>query len=64
MTVKLFIVKVPRWLTSGVYLLMGWLSIVRHNLPRTPAPIYACLATATLPPFGCVPLVVCQSSFY
>ena len=34
MTVKLFIVKVPRWLTAGVYLLMGWPSIVRHSTPR------------------------------
>ena len=26
-TVKLFIIKAPRWVTAGVYLLMGWLAI-------------------------------------
>jgi hemolysin III len=26
-TVKLFVIKAPRWLTAGVYLSMGWLSI-------------------------------------
>jgi len=25
--VKLFIIKAPRWITAGVYLLMGWLAI-------------------------------------
>ncbi len=27
-TVKLFVINAPRWVTSGVYLAMGWLSIV------------------------------------
>jgi hemolysin III len=26
--VKLFVINAPRWLTAGVYLLMGWLSVV------------------------------------
>jgi hemolysin III len=26
-TVKLFVINAPRWLTAGVYLLMGWLSV-------------------------------------
>jgi len=26
-TVKLFVIQAPRWLTAGVYLVMGWLSI-------------------------------------
>ena len=26
-TVKLFIIKAPRWLTAGVYIMMGWLCI-------------------------------------
>lgn len=36
--VKLFIIKVPRWVNAGVYLLMGWLSIVaiREMLIRVP----------------------------
>ncbi len=36
--VKLFMINAPRWLTAGVYLLMGWLSIlavgeILSNLP-------------------------------
>jgi hemolysin III len=27
-TVKLFVISAPRWLTAGVYLLMGWLGIL------------------------------------
>jgi hemolysin III len=27
-TVKLFVIKAPRWITAGVYLLMGWLSLM------------------------------------
>ena len=26
-TVKLFVINAPRWVTAGIYLLMGWLSI-------------------------------------
>lgn len=26
--VKLFIIKAPRWITAGVYLLMGWISVL------------------------------------
>jgi hemolysin III len=28
MAVKLFIIKAPRWITAGVYLVMGWLGVV------------------------------------
>ena len=27
-TVKLFIINAPRWVTAGVYLLMGWLGVI------------------------------------
>jgi hemolysin III len=27
-TVKLFVISAPRWLTAGVYLLMGWLGVL------------------------------------
>ena len=27
LTVKLFVIRAPRWITAGVYLLMGWLAI-------------------------------------
>lgn len=26
--VKLFIIKAPRWVTAGIYLLMGWLAVI------------------------------------
>jgi hemolysin III len=26
--VKLFIIRAPRWLTAGIYLLMGWLAVI------------------------------------
>jgi len=26
--VKLFIIRAPRWLTAGIYLLMGWLGVI------------------------------------
>jgi hemolysin III len=29
--VKLFVIKAPRWITAGIYLLMGWLSILAIN---------------------------------
>ena len=28
MAVKLFIIKAPRWITAGVYLVMGWLGVI------------------------------------
>jgi len=38
--VKLFLIRAPRWVTAGIYLLMGWLSIlaVREIITRMPAP--------------------------
>ena len=37
--VKLFVIRAPRWVTAGIYLLMGWLSIlaVRQMLATMPA---------------------------
>jgi hemolysin III len=36
--VKLFIIKAPRWVTAGIYLLMGWLAIsaIREMLQSMP----------------------------
>lgn len=36
--VKLFIIRAPRWLTAGVYLVMGWLSVmaVKEIVTRMP----------------------------
>ena len=48
--VKLFIIRAPRWVTAGIYLLMGWLSIlaVREILYRIPAPALMWLALGGL----------------
>lgn len=37
-TVKLFIIHAPRWLTAGVYLVMGWLCVagIQQMLARVP----------------------------
>ncbi len=36
--VKLFVIKAPRWVTAGIYLLMGWLAIsaIREMLQSMP----------------------------
>lgn len=39
--VKMFIIHAPRWVTAGVYLVMGWLSIVGLNEIITSMPIGA-----------------------
>jgi hemolysin III len=48
--VKLFVIRAPRWVTAGIYLLMGWLSIlaVREILNRMPAPALFWLALGGL----------------
>ena len=30
-TVKVFVINAPRWITTGIYLVMGWLSIMAAN---------------------------------
>ncbi len=41
--VKLFVINAPRWLTAGVYLVMGWMAILagREMLVSVPAPALA-----------------------
>ena len=48
--VKLFIIRAPRWVTAGIYLLMGWLSIlaVREMISRMPPPALMWLALGGL----------------
>lgn len=43
--VKLFVIKAPRWVTAGIYLVMGWLAIVaiQDILLRMPPPAVAWL---------------------
>src|SRR5450759_255326 len=38
-TVKLFVIKAPRWITAGIYLVMGWISIlaIQEMLAAMPA---------------------------
>jgi hemolysin III len=44
--VKLFVIKAPRWVTAGIYLVMGWLSILaaKDILRLMPATAIAWLA--------------------
>ena len=48
--VKLFVIRAPRWVTAGVYLLMGWLAIagVGEILARMPAGAIAWLLAGGL----------------
>ncbi len=48
--VKLFVIRAPRWVTAGIYLLMGWLSIlaVREMLARMPTAALLWLAIGGL----------------
>ncbi|MEW5868586.1 MAG: hemolysin III family protein [Chloroflexota bacterium] len=39
--VKIFIIKTPRWLTAGVYLVMGWLSLAAIGEFLTALPVAA-----------------------
>lgn len=43
--VKLFVIKAPRWLTAGIYLVMGWLSLmaIRQMLLFMPVGALVCL---------------------
>ena len=43
--VKLFVIKAPRWLTAGIYLVMGWLSLmaIRQMLLFMPMGALVCL---------------------
>ncbi len=48
--VKIFIIKAPRWLSAGVYLLMGWLCVIalKEMLTVLPAGALAWLAIGGL----------------
>jgi hemolysin III len=48
--VKLFVIRAPRWVTAGIYLLMGWLSIlaIGEMLARMPAAALVWLALGGL----------------
>ena len=42
-TVELFTIRVPRWVTAGVYLVMGWLAIGAVQQILAAIPAGACL---------------------
>lgn len=48
--VKLFVIRAPRWLTAGVYLVMGWLSVmaIQEIVAKMPAPALVWLALGGL----------------
>ena len=39
--VKLFIISAPRWLTAGIYLLMGWMAVIAIREMLTAMPVGA-----------------------
>ena len=43
--VKLFVINAPRWVTAGIYLLMGWLSILAINEMLAAMPLGALVLT-------------------
>ncbi len=49
-TVKIFVIKAPRWTTAGIYLLMGWLIIIalKEMIMTLPMPALILLATGGL----------------
>ncbi len=48
--VKLFVINAPRWITAGVYLVMGWLGILgfKEIIATMPAPAIAWLVLGGL----------------
>ncbi len=48
--VKLFVIKAPRWVTAGIYLLMGWLAIsaIRQMLQSMPVGAFVWLLVGGL----------------
>lgn len=40
-TVKLFVIKAPRWVTAGIYLVMGWISILAVQVMLASMPVGA-----------------------
>lgn len=39
--VKMFVIKAPRWVTAGVYVLLGWLSLIAAGEARRALPVGA-----------------------
>ncbi len=64
---KVFILHAPRWLTAGIYLLMGWLSVmaIDEMLIAMPAPAFHWLLAGGLAfSFGAVVYVSKKPNFY
>jgi hemolysin III len=65
--VKLFVIHAPRWITAGIYLVMGWLSILAlpQMLSSMPAGALAWLVAGGLfYTIGAVVYVLKKPDFY
>lgn len=65
--VKIFVIHAPRWLTAGIYLLMGWLSVmaIDEMLNSMPGPAFAWLLAGGLAfSLGAVVYVSKKPDFY
>jgi hemolysin III len=65
--VKIFIIKAPRWITAGVYLVMGWLSVlsIRQMLAALPAEaLIGMAAGGFLYTFGAVIYILKKPDFF
>jgi hemolysin III len=65
--VKLFIIRTPRWVTAGVYIVMGWLSVAAAGefLRRLePATFGWMLAGGLLYTFGAIIYITKKGDFY
>jgi hemolysin III len=64
--VKIFIIKVPRWVNAGVYLLMGWLSLIaiREMLALPPPAVGWLAAGGLLYTVGAVVYILKKPDFY
>jgi hemolysin III len=64
---KAFILHAPRWLTAGIYLLMGWISImaIEEMLSSMPRPAFHWLVAGGLAfTFGAIIYVSKKPDFY
>lgn len=65
--VKVFVIHAPRWLTAGIYLLMGWLSVmaIDEMLSSMPSPAFGWLLAGGLTfSLGAVVYVSKKPNFY
>jgi len=66
-TIKIFMIKAPRWLTAGIYLVMGWLCIMAIGQMVASMPVAAIswlIAGGLFYSFGAVVYITKKPDFY